>query len=87
MSVAVHFKSLDIDPPGHSRIGGHYFHMWCPYVSMSVRLSVRKTKTHYNANVKYAIQRAHKRENENLLAVAWWVILNSPDLSLDIIVG
>ena len=21
-----------IDPPGHSRIGGHYFHVWCPSV-------------------------------------------------------
>ena len=26
-----------IDPPGHGRIGGHYFHTWCPYVRTSVR--------------------------------------------------
>ena len=25
------------DPPGHGRIGGHYFHTWCPYVRPSVR--------------------------------------------------
>ena len=25
--------------------------------------------------------------NENLLAVAWWVILNSPDLSIPFFVG
>ena len=24
-----------IDSPGHGRIGGHYFHKWCPYVRTS----------------------------------------------------
>ena len=34
------FIDCCIDPPGHGRIGGHYFHTWCPYV----RPSVTKTK-------------------------------------------
>ena len=39
----------------------------------------------YNANVKtklLATTGAIRKNNENLLAVAWWVILNSPDLYL-----
>ena len=31
-----------VDPPGHGRIGGYYFHAGCPYVSQS-----QKTKTRY----------------------------------------
>ena len=31
-----------VDPPGHGRIDGHYFHAGCP---------TQKTKTRYNANV------------------------------------
>ena len=38
-------KKAAIDPPGHSRIGGHYFHAWCPSVCPSVHLSAAKTKT------------------------------------------
>ena len=62
---------LPIDPPGHGRLGGHYFHTWCP----SVRH--KNTKTRYNARVN-----TMRENNENLLAGAWWVILNSPDLLL-----
>ena len=45
-----------IDPPGHSRIGGHYFHAGCP----SVRPSQKQKR--YNANngtrkTKYALRR------------------------------
>ena len=61
-----------IDPPGHSRLGAHYFQTWCP----SVRPS---QKQRYNGNVKTKYMREN---NEYLLAVAWWVILNSPDLFL-----
>ena len=32
-----------IDPPGHGRIGGHYFHTWCPYVRTSVRPKNKNT--------------------------------------------
>ena len=28
-------KLVTIDPPGHGRFGGHYFHAWCPYVRTS----------------------------------------------------
>ena len=50
------FASI-IDPPGHGRIGGHYFRAWCPYV----RTSITKTKMPCNANVdarktKYSLQ-------------------------------
>ena len=36
-----------IDPPVQGRIGGHYFHAWCPYVRLSQR-----QKTLYGANAK-----------------------------------
>ena len=60
--------------PGHGRIDGHYFHTWCPYV----RPSVTKTKT--SQDKIRATTGAMLENNEKLLAVAWWVILNSPDL-------
>ena len=61
-----------IDPPGHSRIGGHYFHAWCP----SVRPSQKQKRAATDTMCEY---------NDRLLAVAWWVILNSPDFLLLII--
>ena len=67
---------ISIGPSGHGRIGGHYFHTWCPYV----------TKTNKRATTLTSIWPVNKttdvlrENNENLLAVAWWVILNSPDL-------
>ena len=61
-----------IDPPGHGRIGGHYYHTWCP--------SVRKTKNAATPGTTCA-------DNGNLLAVAWWVIFNSLDLFLYISKG
>ena len=72
------------DPPGHGRIGGLYFHTWCPYV----RTSVTKTKkeTRYNAKRQRPVNKIRATTDimreiiDNLLAVAWWVILNSTDL-------
>ena len=28
-------ESVTIDPPGQGRLGGHYFHTWCPSVRPS----------------------------------------------------
>ena len=73
---------LVFDPPGYGWIGANYFHAWCPYV----RLSVTKIKTSCNANVgarkiKYgATTDTFCEDNDHLLAVAWWVTLNSLDL-------
>ena len=38
------FLAVLIDPPGHCRIGGHYFHAWHP----SVTKEVWKQNTRYN---------------------------------------
>ena len=65
-----------IDPPGHGRIVGHYFHTWYP----SVR---QKIKTHFNANVDARITKTTdtmSKNNDHLLTGAWWVTLKSPDL-------
>ena len=76
-----------VDAPGHGRIGGHYFHTWCPYVRTSVRPYVRTSVRPKNKNALQRLRKicdtmGAKREiNENLLAVAWWVILNSPDFN------
>ena len=56
-----------------ARIGGHYFHTWCP----SVR---HKNKLVITLPSKSGKQNNENNENENLLAVTWWVILISPDL-------
>ena len=56
-----------IDPPGHGRIGGHYFHTWCPYVRP-------KNKKALQFRVPCVLINGH------LLAVAWRVIFNSLDL-------
>ena len=38
---------VSIDPPGpDGRIGGHYFHTWCPSVT-------KKTKLRYSAKTKH----------------------------------
>ena len=68
------------DPSGLGRIGGHYFHAWCPYVR-----TYEKTKLRYNPNVAarktiYALRRTPcMKNNGHLLAGAWWVTLNSLD--------
>ena len=69
---------------GHGRIGGHYFHTGCPYVSPFIHPSVTKTQTRYNASTgarktKHVLRRT-RLDNDHLLAVAWWVTLKSPDL-------
>ena len=64
------YGKVVVDPPGHNRgrIGGHYFHTWCP----SVRPSIQKTKR--------AATKTMREKNDHLLAVALWVLLYSPDL-------
>ena len=47
--TAVNCIKTIFDPPGHSRIGRHYFHTWCPFVRPSV---FTKLRTRYNANVE-----------------------------------
>ena len=83
---------LIIDPPGHGRIGGHYFTQVSvrtstrpsvrPPVRMYVHVHTSVRHKNKNANVgalktKYAL-RMHEN-NDCLLAGAWWVIFNSPD--------
>ena len=52
---------------------------WSLYSHMvSVRLSVTKTKTRYDGH--HHCNENWNENSENLLAVAWWIILNSPDL-------
>ena len=74
------FKILKIfallfDQPGLGLLGGHYFRIGCPYVHLSARTyaSVRPSVTKQYTRMR--------ENNENLLAVAWWVILNSLGLS------
>ena len=43
---------IPIGPTGHDRIGGHYFHAWCPYVRYKKRaatltLLLGKQNTHF----------------------------------------
>ena len=76
-STTFHTKSimlLPIGPPGHGRIIFNFTH--------SVRPS-EKLKTHCNTNVgntSYNGPLAWKKWLS--LAVAWWIILSSPDLFL-----
>ena len=62
------------DPPGHGRIGGHYFHAGCPYVRPSQNKNAMLTWCPENKIF------ATTKDNDHLLAGAWWVILNSLDL-------
>ena len=39
--VATH---TSVNPPGHDRIGGHYFHTWCPSEKHAKTLKFRQTK-------------------------------------------
>ena len=48
--------TIAIDPPGPSRISGHYFHAWCLYVRLFVRLKNKNTLQLYMERVtKFAI--------------------------------
>ena len=39
--------------PGPVRIGGHYFHTWCPYVRLSVRhMKQKRNVTPLNQNMQ-----------------------------------
>ena len=58
------FLYLIFDPPGNGRIGGHYFHTWCPYVRPSQKW-------------KCATKDTMRENNDHLLAEAWWVTLKS----------
>ena len=57
---------FSIDPPGYGRTCGHYFHAWCP--------SVR------HKNEICATTDTMCKYYDQLLAVTWWVTLNSLDL-------
>ena len=61
------FRVNFFDPPGHGRIGGHYFHARCPYVRTSQK-QIRATS-----------DTMHENNDHLLLAGAWWVTLKSPD--------
>ena len=64
-----------IDPSGHGGIGGHYFHAW------SVRPSEKqKTLTLVSKNKIFSTTDTMHANNDHLLVVAWWVILNSLEL-------
>ena len=71
MDLAFKEKKDSIDPLGHGRIGGHYFHAWCP--------SVTKTNMHCYANVSCpenkmrATKETMDENNDYLLTGAWWV--------------
>ena len=62
-----HFYAKFFDPPGHGRIGGHYFHVWCP--------SVRKNK---KALQRYRWCRENKictmGENNLHLFIGWGLV-------------
>ena len=62
-----------IDSPGHGRLGGHYFHAWCT----SVRPSQKQKRSTADTMCE---------DNDRLLAVAWWVILNSLNLFTSVFV-
>ena len=62
------------DPPGHSRIGGHYFHAWCPYVRY------KKTKTRCIAHVGARENKIRATPDTICEDMARRVILNSLDL-------
>ena len=53
--------SYIFDPPGPvGRIGGHYFHTWCPSVRPSARPSQKQTCSNVNIGarkIKYSLQR------------------------------
>ena len=59
--------SISIDPPGHSRIGGHYFHTGCT----SVRPPVTKIKTRYNANIEP--QKTKQRTPCEKIMITYWL--------------
>ena len=64
---------------GHGRIGGHYFHAWCPYVRPKKQKHAA-TLTLVPENKIRATTDTMCEDNDHLLVVAWWVILNSLDL-------
>ena len=62
-----------VDPPGHGH--GHYFQTWCPSVRHNNKKVLQRPEN------KIRITKDTRRENnDHLLAGAWWVTLESPDL-------
>ena len=41
------------DSPGHGRIGGHYFHAWCPYVRPKQKRTATQTLVPGQQNTRY----------------------------------
>ena len=71
-SFGQEYSSL-LDPPGHGRIGGHYFHTWCPSVRHKSKNSLQSLGRGLENKTTYTM----RENNDRLLAVAGWVILNS----------
>ena len=71
MTKSDYFSITIIDPPGHGRIGDHYFHYFI--FMASVRPSHKQ---------KRATTGTMRAKMTIYWPVAWWVILNSPDLLL-----
>ena len=65
-----------VDPPGHGRIGGHYFRAWCPYVRHKKQ---KRATTLTSRSGKQNNGHMHEN-NDHLFAGAWWVTLKSHDL-------
>ena len=47
--------TLIFDPPGPSRISGHYFHTECPYVRIFVAKKTNYNKTRYTLHVTWGL--------------------------------
>ena len=68
------------DPPSYATGWSFFFtHGVCPHV----RPSQKQENVLQRQDKILATTGAMSENNENLLAVAWWVILNSPDLFLN----
>ena len=76
------WKRMSIDPPGHGRIGGHYFHKLCPSVRPGTlqKPNALQSQCEGPENKRRPTTNTMRKNNENLLAMAGWIILNSLDL-------